>query len=133
MKVYADKEFYCSTYKGAVPEVFLERSLMNASQYLHTVTSGKADSFEGNELKYAACATADLYYRTCIEQKKNIKSENNDGYSVTYVTEQKDGESLENLFQRQAYGIARKWLLTTGIMNRRAGYAYDHKCGYDNL
>ncbi len=133
MKVYADKEFYCSTYAGAVPENLLERALVSASRYLHAVTLGKADSFEGDELKYAVCEAADLYYRICIRQERNIKSENNDGYSVTYVTEQTDGESLESLFQRQAYGIARKWLLTTGIMNRRAGYAYDHKCGYHNL
>lgn len=133
MRLYADKDFYSRTYGGTLPDNVQERSLMNASRYLHTVTLGKADAFEGDELKYAACETADLYYRICIEQKKNIRSENNDGYSATYVTEQTDGESLENLFQRQAYGIARKWLLTTGIMNRRAGYAHDHKCRYHNL
>ena len=46
------------------------------------------------------------------------KAENTDGYSVTYLTEQKDGEDADVLLRGKLYGICSTYLAHTGLMYR---------------
>lgn len=133
MKVYATYEFY-QKQGGTMDETSFERAALRASAYIRGVTLGRSDSYDGDELKYATCEIADIYNALFNGSQKNeIKSENNDGYSVTFISETTDGESKEELYQRKSYAVIRTWLLTTGLLNRRVGCrcgggCCDHEC-----
>ena len=133
MKLYADYEFYVTEYRGNEGEIEnFERAIVHASQYIRHVTLGKSDNYSGEELKYASCALVDVYlsaYKLSGDEDSTgqKKSENTDGYSVSYVTETIDGESSEELFKRKAYPIARQWLLGTGLLSRRVGCPHGHE------
>ena len=120
MKVYANYEFYSDDYKGVKikPEDF-DAAALHATQYIKYITLGRSDSYDGDELKYATCEIAEVYLELFVLKMGNeIKSENTDGYSVSYVTQGRDGESREELFRRRAYAIANKWLSFTGLLYR---------------
>lgn len=133
MKLYADYEFYVTEYRGNEEKIEnFERAIIHASQYIRHVTLGRSDNYNGEELKYASCALADAYlsaYKLSGETNSTgqKKSENTDGYSVSYVTQTIDGESSEELFKRKAYPIARQWLLGTGLLSRRVGCPHGHE------
>lgn len=135
MTSYADYTFYTETYGGMMSEADFERYSLSASQYIRTSTHGRSDSYDGEELKYAVCESADVLYGLNETENSHgeIKSENTDGYSVTYIVEGKDGETAEGLAGRKIGGIIRKWLSTTGLLyaGARCGHAY--KCINHNL
>lgn len=133
MKAYADYQFYISHYQDKVDEYTFQRLSISASQYIRSITFGKSDTYEGDELKYACCDVVNLYYQLAQNEGKEIVSETNDGYSVTYVAEGKTGETTEQRVRRKAYQIIKTWLLPTGILNRKVGRASDHKCRYYDL
>lgn len=119
---YADYEFYTNNVHGNLDEKSFRKEILEASYYLRYITLGKSDKSDVDDLKYAACAIAEMY----VEEKKKHKtgasrkkSENTDGYSVAYATEFKDGEVLEDLLSRKANQIARKYLATTGLLSRK--------------
>ena len=138
MKVYADYQFYVDEYKGKMDEIDFHKAIIHSSQYIRHITLGRSDKYDGDELKYVSCALADAYISAYKLSSGNNspgqkKSENTDGYSVSYVTQGKDGESAEELFKRKAYPLARQWLVNTGLLNRRVGCNHDHKCGLYSL
>lgn len=136
MEGYADYDFYLNSWHGQMEEMDFSRNILSASQYIRYVTAGKSDSYDGEELKYASCEAADAYYQASMDMaggKGRVKSENNDGYSVTYAAEGKDGETSESLTARKVYGIVRKWLLPTGLLSRKVGCRHDCECGYYSL
>lgn len=86
-------------------------------------------------VKDAVCAVADVY---CSYDQKQasagmVKSENNDGYSVTYVTEQTDGQTAEEVLRKKAYAAASAYLLPTGWLSRKVGCCYVGECNDYNL
>ena len=120
MKVYAGYDFYSYNYNGVKikPEDF-DAAALHATQYIKHITLGRSDGYDGDELKYATCEIAEVYAELFVFKTGNeIKSENTDGYSVSYVTQGRDGESREDLFRRRAYAIANKWLSLTGLLYR---------------
>lgn len=138
MKIYADYQFYIDSYKGKVEESDFNQAIIHASQYIRYITMGRSDNFDGIELKYASCALVDAYISAYKLSSGNNstgqkKSENTDGYSVSYVTQTKDGESAEELFKRKAYPLIKQWLITTGLLSRRVECNHDHKCGLYTL
>lgn len=136
MKGYADYNFYEGVYHGDMDETDFSRNVLSASQYIRYLTHGRSDGYEGDELKYAACEAADILYSSYQKEAGGTgekKSENTDGYSVSYVTQAKDGETGEELANRKMSGAIRKWLLPTGLLYAgvRCGHAY--KCRDYNL
>lgn len=126
---YADYEFYKTKAKGKLEKEVFEAEVLEASFFLRYLTLGKSDSVQPEALSYAACAIADMY----ISEKKKLvsgegrkKSENNDGYSVSFVTELKDGETAEELLTRKAGQIARRHLIGTELLSRKVGYRSDY-------
>ena len=135
MKLYADYSFYCEQYRGEMEEPDFRKRIISATQFIRYVTTGRADNYEGDELRYAACEVADIYHELSGPSGPNglKKSENNDGYSVSFVVEGKDGETREAYIGRKAYYAVRKWLIATGLLSRKVGCGHDHQCGYYNL
>lgn len=120
MKVYTSYAFYVEKYGGVeIKEDNFDAAIMHATQYIKYITLGRSEEYAGEELQYATCAIADAYnsvFRNTNGKEK--RSENTDGYSVTYVSQGKDGESCEELFKRKAYESARYWLSNTGLLDR---------------
>lgn len=136
MQVYADYAFYKDVYHGDMAKEEFDRHAISATQYIRYLTMNKSDSYQGEELKYATCAAADLYYSAAQDMERQsgrVKSENTDGYSVSYVAEGKDGETNEDLISRKVYTTVRKYLLSTGLLNRRVRCVYACKCVSDHI
>lgn len=127
MKTYSDYAFYVETYGGIeLSEDSYRKAARNATQYIKYVTLGRSERCTCEELKYAMCAVVEAYVSVYGLAGRDssigqIKSENTDGYSVSYVTQAKDGESLEDLFRRKAYPLVKQWLGDTGLLNRKVG------------
>ncbi len=104
-----DYGFYKLAYGGEIipPELF-NRFSFKAQCYLDSLT-GKQDI--PDEYKtgycYALCEIADCYFRNM--ENGNISSENNDGYSVSYIS-----VSLS----KQLYDIANLYLGESGLLYR---------------
>ena len=136
MKSYADYSFYVEIYGGQMNEEEFQKAILEASQHIRYMTMGKADDYEGDELKYAACEAADILQAIEGGQsaaKAEKKSETTDGYSVSYVTQGKDGETLETTVGRKIYSALRKWLAPTGLLYTGVGCCYAHKHRYYDL
>lgn len=135
MQAYADYAFYADTYHGEMEEANFERNALSASQYIRYLTMGKSDGYERDELKYAVCEAADVLHASSQGQEGigEKKSESTDGYSVSYATQSRDGETSEEFANRKMTGVIRKWLLPTGLLYAgvRCGHAY--KCRNHNL
>lgn len=134
MVVYADYDFYSRDYMGKLDEESFDRFIPQATQYLRYLTGGKTDCNTGEEVKRAACEVVDIYHETSKSAENGrVQSENNDGYSVSYVVDGESDDVLEATRDRKAYQAARKWLLGTGLLNRKADIAHVHERGYYNL
>lgn len=130
MYSFADYKFYTEEYKGQMKEKDFDRFIVQASQYIRYITLGRTNTYQGDELKYATCEVAEVY-RNCEGSRK--QSENNDGYSVTFVNDGNTGETTEQLRDRKAYQVARKWLLNTGLLSRKVECCHDSQCRYNSL
>lgn len=133
---YAGYEFYKDQTHGRLEKESFEKEVLEASFFLRYLTAGKSDRIQPEALQYAACSIADMY----AEQKQKAssgemrkKSENTDGYSVSYAIEMKDGETFEDFLNGKAAQIARKYLVGTGLLDRKVGCRHAHKCGCDGL
>ena len=130
--MYVDYEYYAEQYGGIIPEEKFLPAVRKAEAYIRQITYIAGDIFatENNVVKDAVCAVADVYYSYAVKKEKSksgtIKSENNDGYSVSYVTEQRDGQTEEELLRRKAYDAAYMYLLPTGWLSRKVGCCRDH-------
>lgn len=95
--------YYADEYGGkTIPEQDFRKAERQAEAYIRHLTYVKGDIFavENDVVKDAVCAAAEVYYKYNAQQQSGtplVKSENNDGYSVTYVTEQTDGKTDEEI------------------------------------
>ena len=91
--------YYVGEYGGdIIPEQDFKKAKKQAEAYIRHLTYARGDIFveENEAVNDAVCAVAEVYYKYNAQQQTGtapVKSENNDGYSVTYVTEQSDGNS----------------------------------------
>lgn len=67
------------------------------------------------------------------QEAGTVKSENNDGYSVSYAVEQADGQTMEELIRKKAYEAASTYLLPTGWLSRKVGCCHADECDDYNL
>lgn len=131
--MYVTYRYYADEYGGKLIEEkrfsVMER---RAKAYIRQLTYVRGDIFalENDTVKDAVCAAAEVYYQYETNRKTagTIKSENTDGYSVTYVTEQTDGKTAEEVLKKKAYDAVYPYLLTTGWLSRKVGTYHDHKC-----
>lgn len=141
--MYADYAYYVSQYDGKMPEDAYPAAERRAEAYIRYLTHLNGDIFalDHDMVRDAVCAVADIYYADAVQRAAQaaegrqgaVKSESNDGYSVTYVVEQQDGETADAALRRKAYDAAYLYLLPTGWMSRRVRCGHDHEYEYHGL
>lgn len=101
MKGYADYEYYKNEYMGtAAAEEDFQRLSLKASRYIDLICCKPID--EVTEcIRLSVCAVCDVLNE--LDNAINIKSESNDGYSVTYTAD----NSVHN---KRLYDAARIYL-----------------------
>ncbi len=125
MVEYADYAYYKENAHGnAIPEEEFPKAALKASVFIKCITHGRvSDSFESDypqftdEIKLAACAAAEVFYETDKRLREHggreVQSENNDGYSVTYANIQESGESPG---EQRAMQAVRPYLIDTDLL-----------------
>ncbi|MCI8420457.1 MAG: hypothetical protein HFF79_08160 [Oscillospiraceae bacterium] len=134
--MYIDFNYYKDIYGGSLlTKDDFATAAKEAEDYIRYLTYIKGDIFadtaQADAIKNAVCAAAEAYSRSAGELSEggNIKSESRDGFSVSFVVSQKDGESRDDYVKRYMYQVIRARLLPTGWLSRRVGCKYVHKCG----
>lgn len=134
--MYVDYEYYADQYGGGISEKEFPSAERKAEAYIGKLTYIRGDIFatESGAVKDAVCAVADVY-QFCEEKKRTgtVKSENNDGYSVSYAVEQSDGQTVEELIRKKAYEAASTYLLPTGWLSRKVGCCCVNECNDNYL
>lgn len=120
MNLYADYEYYATTYKGNLLKEEFEKSIMKASAYVRRITFGLADdNTEMDEVKLAACAVCELLANDDKVRSKHsgraVTSENTDGYSVSYESGG-NGETADELLGRKIFDTLELYLMPTGLL-----------------
>ncbi len=125
MKEYADYAYYKEKAHGTdIPKEEFPRAALKASIFIKCITYGRvSDAFEADypqfsdEVKLAACAAAEVFYETEKRLREHggreVQSENNDGYSLTYGDAAEPGTSLG---EQKALQAVRPYLIDTGLM-----------------
>ena len=143
--MYVDYDFYTREYGGMMdPDSFgrQERTAEAYVRYFLFSNAGKMDQDPIRAVQMAVCAVSDVldeHYSAKAARAAQggsgaaVKSENNDGYSVSFAVEQMDGETEESYLRKKAYDTAYLYLLPTGLLSRKVGCCHDHKCGCDCL
>ena len=124
--MYVSYDFYKQTFGGAIPEADFSKVEAKAEAVIGYLTYINGDIFakEDNRVKLAVCAAAEVvhYHNNQASANGNqaagVKSETNDGYSVTYITEGQDGQTAEELLRKKILEAARVYLLPTGWLSR---------------
>lgn len=125
--MYVNYDFYSQTFGTTIPEADFTKAEAKAEAAISYLTYVNGDVFakEDNRVKLAVCAAAEAIYFN--EQQTSAaggsaagkKSESNDGYSVTYVTEAQDGQTAEEVLRKKVAEAVRIYLLPTGWLSRR--------------
>lgn len=131
-----DYTYYRDSFGGtAVTEEEFPVYARQASAYIRYLTAGRSETTDMDAVRDAACAVCEVYAADAAQMQadggREKASENNDGYSVSYVTEGQEGQTHEETLRRKAYQAAYPYLAFTGLLSRRAGNA--HQCGHYHL
>ncbi len=111
--------YYVEQYGGnTIPEERFWYVMQKSEMYLHAFTFNRlrGEAYD-NVVKNCLCDMAETIYtfeRKSAEKVK--KSENTDGYSVSYVTEVIDGQDMQEVLHKKLYGIAELYLMNTGLL-----------------
>ena len=99
----ADLAYYNENYSGdsKIPASLFPLFERRAENELMFITDGKIKGKEDENIKICICDMAEFLYK-CLE-RNGIKSENNDGYSVTYQERDIKNELLK-IAQVNLYG-----------------------------
>ena len=134
--MYVDYGYYWVDYGGKMPEEAFPAAERKAEAYIRYLTRLNGDIFSlpNDMVKDAVCAAAEQEREQRAEGKAGlVQSENNDGYSVSYVVEQTDGQTAEEVVRRKAYNAVYMYLLPTGWLRRKVGCGHAHECRHNNL
>lgn len=120
MVEYADYKFYQEQFYGStIPEAAFSSTILRASIYVKYITFGRIDDVEiPEEARLAACAVAEVMYKADAVGLQEKKSETVGNVSVSYVTEQQDGQTRESAAAKKQYAAAYPYLIHTGLLYR---------------
>ena len=116
---YATYDYYKNAFFGSmIPCEIFPRCINLAGKYIDQFTFERITDPENiTGLEDCACEMAETIYQMRFKnESKEKKSENIDGYSVTYVTEMTDGQASEDVLCRKLYDICKLYLAGTGLM-----------------
>ncbi len=125
---YVSYEYYQQTFSGkTITEEEFSRLEFQAEAFLDRITFGRVKGLPEipEAVKMAICAMAEY---SCQEGKKTpgVRSENIDGYSVSYGDTGSSGKSRSE----ELYQIASNYLMSTGLLFRGGVKRHDCKCGH---
>lgn len=138
MAAYADYTYYTDTFGGnLIPKETFDRSVKMAGRYIDWFTYGRINDDNVNDidgLKDCACDMAESIYKMLYSSSAQAgagekKSETIDGYSVSYVTAQKDGEDINVALTRNLYALATLYLSGSGLLFAGVNDCCDYQCG----
>jgi len=97
-----------------------------AEAYIQYLTGGKSADCQMGAVMDAVCAVCEVYAADKAKiqvqgDAREVASENNDGYSVSYVTEGQAGQVHEETLREKAYQAAYPYLAFTGLLYRGCG------------
>lgn len=120
MVEYADYKFYQEQFHGStIPEGAFSSTILRASIYVKYITFRRIDDVEiPEEARLAACAVAEVMYKADAVGQQEKKSETVGNVSVSYVTEQQDGQTRESAAAKKQYAAAYPYLIHTGLLYR---------------
>lgn len=134
--MYVTYNYYRASFGNLIPAESFLRAEREAEAHIRALTFVNGDVFaeESNLIKMAVCAAAEVIYQTQQRGGAGIKSESNDGYSVSYVAEATDGKTVEEVTRKKVYETIRLYLLPTGWMSRKVkvGGGCCDDCDRDN-
>lgn len=142
-KPYADYEYYSETFGGStISSSDFTYYANKACMKIDFLTFGRTARLESTDLpeetyeavQMAVCAVSEIYYRydtklaarAAATQNGAMKSESNDGYSVTYAgAEADDDSSLASSADAEAVEAIGEYLAHTGLMYRGRSRRWD--------
>lgn len=121
--MYVDYRYYKSVHGGGLSEEEFNRTEPQAEAYIRYLTcfNGNVFGAESDDVKRAVCTAVDTvaaHNEAVASGEAGIKSESNDGYSVTRSSESVDGEASEALVRRKVSEAVRPWLFPGGWLRR---------------
>lgn len=129
--MYISYEEYQRDYGGGLSESDFTAAEPKAEAELRYLTYLNGDIFAkpDNAVKAALCVAVDLVAQATQEAAARqgtagaagIKSESNDGYSVTYISDAQDGQTADQALRRRIAQAVRTYLLPTGWLRRTLG------------
>ena len=133
--MYADYEYYSNTFSGKLAEETYAGLEPKAEAYIRYLTYPNGDVFAEAgvvAVQNAVCAAVDCLALNLTTDEatgitaatRPVRSENNDGYSVTFADATSDA-SAEEALRRQVLEAVRIWLLPPGWLSRKV------RCGCD--
>lgn len=113
-------KYYKEIYKGALSEEDFDRVSHMAGAYIEKITFGRTNQAKDSDnVDLAFCAVCDVF--ADLERRRKAGgqkvSENNDGYSVSFLREGMEGQTLEGLYNHKAYQAAAVYLQPTGLLD----------------
>lgn len=120
---YADYDYYTKVYLGtAITAEKFGPNIFAASALVDRLTFGRVQRLVvvPDAVKMAACAAAESIYWNMESIGREITSENNDGYSVTYNTAVSSAEATSHAVMQ-----IRNFLAPTGLLYRGFSEQYD--------
>lgn len=131
--MYVEYDEYLSLYGGALPFEAFSAAEPKAEAELRYLTFANGDIFAKPDqaVKLALCAAVDLVASASQEAASRqggadaagIRSESNDGYSVSYMSDVREGQTAAQALRRRIAEAVRVYLLPTGWLSRRLGYS----------
>lgn len=108
-------DFYVEKYHGdMISEDALERMSIKANSYLNNLMHQSPDNENIELVQLCLCEAAELIYQDEVSRRKhdgkNVLSESNDGYSVSY------GTNNNELIRGKVYEVIRRYLSNTGLL-----------------
>ena len=127
-----DYVYYLSTYNGTIiaDEDIFKKFVVDANSYINMIVRRSANTEEEeNLLKYCVCKVADLLCQDMEVRAgysgRIIKSENTDGYSVSF------SDAGSETIQARIYNTIRRYLAGTRLVYQGVGCCADKCCHYN--
>ena len=129
--IQVDYSFYEESYAGRIipDEQALKQPIMKANIYLDQCLHRKPEEKEEQLVKLCLCEVSDLIYQEDSQLQEHggrkIQSENTDGYSVSYASDEE--ESVD----KRIYTVIHRYLSRTGLLYLGVNCNVHKHCDYD--
>ena len=127
-KPYVDYDYYSKDYRGTeASKTTFEQNLKWATALIDTITFGRIRSLEviPDCVKDAICCAVEKYSTYQKLRNQELKSESNDGYSVSYADAGKESD-----MRQEVIADMKIYLSGTGLTYRGRSRKYDYKPGH---